>query len=229
MTERTPPLPLPRAILFDLDGTLIDTWKLYVESFRRALTPYLGHVPTDDEMFAHKPRTERSFLLGWLGDEQGERAHADFGRHYAELYGAMSEGVYDGAREMLAALRSAGYPLGIVTGKGRHAWETTEAAAGLGPFDVVVTEDDVAAPKPDPEGLLAAARALAVPPAKIVYVGDSHADFTAGRAAGMQTAAVLWPKTAPGEAERFLKKIDGLAHRVFATPADLTRAFANWC
>jgi phosphoglycolate phosphatase/pyrophosphatase PpaX len=225
-----PDAPLPRAILFDLDGTLIDTFWLYAEAFRRALTPYLGHMPTDEEMMARGPGSERSFLTGWLGEEAGARCHADFGRHYEELHRHLHGGMYDGVREMLAALRTAGYPLGVVTGKGRHAWEVTAREMDLGDFAVVVTDDDVAAAKPDPEGLLTAARTLALPPAEIVYVGDSQADLLAGRAAGMRTAAVLWPKTGGGEAERFVKTVSPLAPDwVFARPAELTRTFASWC
>lgn len=229
MTD-APAGPAPRAILFDLDGTLIDTFRLYVECIRRTLAPYLGHVPTDEEMAARGPGSERSFLLGWLGDEAGERAHADLGGHYEALHGALHDGMYDGVREMLDALRAAGYPLGIVTGKGRRAWEVTDREMGLGAFAVVVTDDDVRAPKPDPQGLLAAAAALGLPPAEIVFVGDSEADLQAGRAAGMRTAAVLWPKTGPGEAERFVKRVEPLEPGwVFARPAELTRTFARWC
>ncbi|SOD01747.1 phosphoglycolate phosphatase/pyrophosphatase PpaX [bacterium JGI 053] len=230
MTDTRTDGPPPRAILFDLDGTLIDTLWLYAECFRRTLAPHLGYTPSDEEMMARGPGSERSFLLGWLGAEAGERAHAEFGRHYEELHGALHEGVYDGVMEMLAALRAAGYPLGVVTGKGRHAWTVTDREMGLGEFAVVVTDDDVAAPKPDPQGLLSAARALDVPPAEIVYVGDSEADLLAGRAAGMRTAAVLWPKTGAGEAERFVKKVEPLGPGwVFSRPADVTRAFARWC
>ncbi|HEV7588400.1 MAG TPA: HAD family hydrolase [Longimicrobium sp.] len=230
MTKTRTDAPPPRAILFDLDGTLIDTFRLYAECLRRTLTPYLGYTPTDEEMIARGPGSERSFLLGWLGVEAGERAHADFGRHYEALHGGLHEGLYDGVPEMLAALRAAGYPLGVVTGKGRHAWNVTDREMGLGEFAVVVTDDDVAAPKPDPQGLLAAARALGLPPGEIVYVGDSDGDLLAGRAAGMRTAAVLWPKTTPGEAERFVKKVEPLDPGwVFGRPADVTRAFARWC
>ena len=222
--------PFPRAILFDLDGTLIDTFWLYAESFRRALAPYLGHTPTDEEMIARGPGSERSFFTRWLGEEQGLRCHADFTRHYEELHRALHEGIYDGVREMLAALRTAGYPLGLVTGKGRHAWQVTEREMDLGDFAVVVTDDDVTAPKPDPEGLIAAARALGFPPGDVVYVGDSAIDVQAGRAAGMRTAAVLWPKTGAGEAERFVKTITPFAPGwVFARPAEVTRTFARWC
>jgi pyrophosphatase PpaX len=140
--------------------------------------------------------------------------------------------VYDGVREMLEALRAADYALGIVTGKGRTAWEVTERelGLGLGDFAVVVTDDDVHAPKPDPGGLLAAAEALGAAPAEVAYLGDSAGDLEAGRNAGMRVGAALWAKTAAGEADEFIAAVHPLApdwH--FARPADVTRAFVRWC
>ena len=129
---------------------------------------------------------------------------------------------------MLAALRSAGFPLGVVTSKGRRAWEVTTSHLDLGEFAVVLTEDDVAAPKPHPEGLLAAAAALDLPPERVVYIGDSLGDLKAARAAGMTFGATLWPKTAPGEREQFLARLGPLAPEwTFDRPADVSRAFAS--
>jgi HAD superfamily hydrolase (TIGR01549 family) len=220
----------PAAVLFDLDGTLIDTYRLYLECYRRALEPHLGHAPSDEEIAARRPSSERRFLTGWLGEEAGAACHADMRRHYRDLYAAMTEGVYEGVPEMLAGLRSAGLRLGIVTGKGREAWDITRAATELGGFDVVITDDDVHAAKPDPGGLLAAARALGIAPAQAVYVGDSVVDMKAGRAAGMRIGAAMWSKTAPGEPEAFAQKIESLSPDwTFARPADVTRAFAMWC
>jgi pyrophosphatase PpaX len=220
----------PAAVLFDLDGTLIDTWRLYLESYTRALAPFLGRAPTLDDFAAHPPLSEGRFLRAWLGEESGAACHAELARAYGELHGSLAEGVYDGVPEMLAALRAAGIPLGIVTGKGRRAWEITERELPLGAFEVVLTDDEVEAPKPDPRGLLAAAAALSTDPARIVYVGDSVADLQAGRAAGMRVGAVLWPKTGEGERERFVKEIAPIAPDwLFDRPADLTAAFARWC
>lgn len=220
----------PAVVLFDLDGTLIDTYRLYLECYRRALEPHLGYAPTDAEIAARRPSSERRFLTDWLGEQGGEACHAQVRRLYGELYPTMAEGTYEGVPEMLAALRSAGLRLGIVTGKGREAWDVTRAAAELGDFDVVITDDDVHAAKPDPAGLLAAAEALGIAPEQAVYVGDSTVDMKAGRGAGMRIGAVLWAKTAPGEAEAFARKIEAARPDwTFVRPADVTRAFATWC
>ncbi|HET6229009.1 MAG TPA: HAD-IA family hydrolase [Longimicrobiaceae bacterium] len=221
---------LPHAVLFDLDGTLVDTFRLYVECYRRALAPYLSRVPDEAEIVARRPASERRFLADWIGERYAEDCHAAMLRHYAALHASLGEGEYDGVREMLAALRSAGIPLGIVTGKSRAAWEVTEAALGLGPFAAVVTDDDVAAPKPDPQGILLALGEMGVDPSRAVYVGDGLGDLRAGRDAGTRVAAALWPKTGEGEADAFAEEIRPLAPDwTFARPADVTRAFAPWC
>ena len=221
----------PSAIVFDVDGTLIDTWRLYMEAYRRALQPVAGYLPDDEEILGRRGgSSERGILRGWVGAEGVDDLHAELCRHYEALHSSLSEGFYEGAREMLAALRSAGFPLGVVTSKGRRAWEVTTAGMELGDFAVVITEDDVAEPKPHPEGLLAAAAALDLAPERVVYIGDSSGDLQAGRAAGMLVGAALWPKTAPGERESFLERIRPLAPDwTFDRPADVSRAFARWC
>jgi phosphoglycolate phosphatase/pyrophosphatase PpaX len=217
----------PRALIFDVDGTLIDTWHLYLEAYRRALAPFLDRSPSDEEIIARQPGSERHFLASWVGAEQVDACHERMREEYAALHATHGEGLYEGVHEMLAALRSAGLTLGVVTGKGRVAWEVTDRELALGDFATVVTDDDVEQPKPDPGGLLAAAEALGIAAADAVYVGDSVSDMRAGRAAGMRIAAVLWPKTAPGEREAFLEQIRDLAPEwTFDRPADLTRAFA---
>lgn len=220
----------PSAILFDVDGTLVDTYRLYVEAYQRALEPYLGHVPSVEEIAARRPSSERAFLAGWIGEENADACHAEMRRHYAALHPTLHDGVYEGVREMLAAVRAAGFRLGIVTGKGIDGWRLVEGHLGPGAWDAVVTDDDGHPPKPDPAALLAAARTMGINPMDVVYVGDSAGDLRAARAAGMRAAAALWAKTAPGEADSFLRSVpDAPPEWAFRRPADLTRALAPWC
>ena len=226
----TDPISPPEAILFDVDGTLVDTYALYIESYRRALRDHLGQVPPAEEFIARPPTSELHFLSEWIGVEHAVACHDRMCGYYEELHAALGGGVYEGIREMLSALRSAGVRLGVVTGKGRRAWNVTEGDLGLGPFEVVVTEDDVDRPKPDPVGLIAAARTMAVDPAAVVYVGDSVADMEAGRRAGMRIGAALWPKETDEDRRGFLAAIE--AHDPdwrFDRPAEVTRVFAAWC
>lgn len=220
----------PDVVLFDVDGTLVDSYRLYLESYRRAVAPVIGRMPSAEEIAARASSAERHFLLEWIGEEHVDECHDALCRHYAELHGAFGAGPYEGVREMLAGLGSAGLLLGVVTGKGRRLWEVTVPQLPPELFAVVVTEDDVERPKPDPQGLVAAARALEVPPERIAYVGDSLADLKAGRAAGMGVGAALWAKSDPADREDFLRAAERLAPDwLFERPADVTRAFAPWC
>ena len=216
-TGARPPL---QAILFDLDGTLVATKRLYLEAYRRALATHLGHVPTAEEVIALRPSSELRFLQAVVGPELYDACLADFRRHYAELHETHFGGLYDGVEAMLADLRAAGVPIGIVTGKSRGSWEVTTANVELGPFDVTVFDDDVARPKPDPEGLLLALERLRVPPARAAYVGDGTQDASAAAAAGLLPIAALWPKK-PEEIETFTQHVLRHGAVLAHTPADV--------
>jgi pyrophosphatase PpaX len=198
--------PMIRSILFDLDGTLVDTWDLYVEAYLRTLAPYVGRRLTLEELIALGPTSELRLLRRALAGHDAGAAHREFLRHYRSLHSTHFEGVYPGACEMLRALRDMSLRLGIVTGKSRGAWEITARSSGLGAFDVTITDEDVVEAKPDPEGLVLALDRLGISAAEAVYVGDSVGDARAARAAHVRFAAALWPKAAP-EREKFLTQV----------------------
>ena len=209
MSQLSPPF----AVLFDLDGTLIATRRLYLESFADALEPLLGRRPSHDWFMERRPRAEVRFLRELAGDEHHPVVMERFYRSYEERHDRDFEGVYRGVEELLAELRRLDLPLGLVTGKSRRSWEITSRRVRLGDFRVRVFDDDVPAPKPDPTGLLRAAEALGAAPEEVVYVGDSDSDLMAARAAGARGVAVLWPKK-PHEVEEFrglARKLDAVA------------------
>ena len=86
----------PSAIVFDVDGTLIDTYRLYLESYRRAVAPILGYEPGDEEILTRGTGSELGILRGWVGEERLAECHADLFRHYEELHASLAEGFYEG-------------------------------------------------------------------------------------------------------------------------------------
>jgi pyrophosphatase PpaX len=189
------------AVLFDLDGTLIDTMELYLECYRRALEPHIDRVLSDEELLALKPRSELRLLHGQAGPQFAPSAVEEFYRLYEALHDTHFRGIYPGVLELLDALRRNGHRTGIVTGKSRRSWEITIARAQLGPFDVLVFDDDVREPKPDPHGIELAIDALGADGASSLYVGDTMGDVDAARAAGVRPVAALWARPAPWREE----------------------------
>jgi HAD superfamily hydrolase (TIGR01509 family) len=196
-----------RWVLFDVDGTLIDTWDLYIESFLRSLEDLVGRRLTLEELAAMHPTSEFHVIRQVLAaDEDLPEAHEGFLAHMRALHPELFAGVYPGVPDMLDALRARGLVLGLVTGKSRGAWAVTAPLVALGDFAATVMDDDVAHPKPAPEGILAAIEQLGADTTATVYVGDSVNDARAAQAAGVRFAAALWAKSAE-ERPVFLEKV----------------------
>ncbi len=208
------------AVLFDLDGTLVSTKRLYLEAYRRTLAAHRQRMPTVEEIIALRPRAELRFLRDLVLPELYDACLRDFRRFYDELHETHFGGVYAGVPEMLRELRAAGVRVGLVTGKSRGSWEAMMKRVELGPFEVSVFDDDVREPKPDPEGLALAVDALGVPPVRAAYVGDATSDVEAAVAAGLLPIAALWPKK-PEELDTFVARVTAAGAVTAATPADV--------
>jgi HAD superfamily hydrolase (TIGR01509 family) len=189
-------------MLFDLDGTLINTSRLYMESFRHTLEPHFKRRLSDAEIVALNPHAEQRLLLEIIQEADFTPYFERFLTYYATLHDALFGGPYEGVLEMLGTLQARGYLLGIVTGKSREAWRITSTRLeGRGfedLFDVVLTDDDVQSPKPNPEGLLMALDVLDLQPSQALYIGDSKRDNQAAEAAGLPFGIALWPRTKDG-------------------------------
>lgn len=217
------PLRGMHTVLFDLDGTLLDTYELLVRSFHHAVVDVLGH---DESMEAYnrtigKPLVDQ-FALYASSEAQRDALVESYRVYYASIqHEALHE--FPGMQRALEDLRQAGFALGVVTSK-RHD-VAIENLAQLGYenlFDCFVGCDDVAAPKPDPEPVRLGARLMGAQPAACFYVGDSPFDMQAGNAAGAATVAVGWGQ----------HPIDSLLAEgprlVCAQPADLPAAIARF-
>lgn len=168
-------MPAPRfqALLFDLDGTLVDTRLDFV-----AMREELG-FPEGLGVLEH---------LATLDDRlRMEQARAVIDRY--EMEGAAAATWIDGAKNLLTTLQRRGIPTAILTRNSRTAVAKTDAMLGL-PVDLVLTREDCA-PKPDPEGLLLICERLTLAPRECLYVGDFIYDLQAARNAGMAAGLLL--------------------------------------
>ncbi|HVO83023.1 MAG TPA: HAD family hydrolase [Syntrophobacteria bacterium] len=219
--------PLIRGVLFDLDGTLFDTWDLYIEAYIRTLEKYVGRRLSPAELLGLHPVSEIGLLRSVVGDSRLAGAHREFLAIYRTLHGELFGGIYPGVVEMLVELRRQRLAIGVVTGKSKAAWEVTSAVIALGRFDAVVTDDDVDQPKPHPDGIALALERLGLTPDEAVYVGDSPGDAKASRAAGVRFAAALWPK-APEEVEPFVRTVGEYGPwRIIRRPTELPDALSR--
>lgn len=189
-----------RAVVFDFDGTLADTFPHLCRSFRYALAPFVQREPTDAEIIATFGPPERVNLLMLLQDPQIGRPGAEqfldeAERRYHEYYEGRHDAVrlFPGIVEVLEAIRSRRWPVGVFTGKSQRSARFALRHVGLEALvQAVVGGDQVARPKPEPEGLIQLARQFAVPVEQVLFIGDSPGDIHAGQAANAPTVAALW-------------------------------------
>ncbi len=180
------------ALLFDLDGTLLDSFGLLLDSMEYA---FAGRavVPGRDAWSAGIGRPLRAQMREWHVAEHELDAVVGRYRVWQDKHLESGTTLYAGAREAVAWAKTAGVALGVVTSKGRGMTTRSLLHVNLHTvFDVIVTADDTTHHKPHPEPVHHALNALGIPPDRALFVGDSIHDMDAGRAAGTETGAALW-------------------------------------
>ena len=180
-----------RGVIFDLDGTLVDSRKADLGALSWALEQLTGeHIPVDhlSRFFGVSSREAAVELAG----EQTETLLDLWSSAYqAEIEEKLH--AFPGVPDMLHEIRMAGLRLGVVTLQTREELYRTRKAVPLdGWIEAWVAVDDTRKPKPSPEPILLALQKLELAPGQAVVVGDSVKDIQAGRAAGVQTGAALW-------------------------------------
>lgn len=178
-------------VLFDLDGTLINTNELIIASFLHTLDTYYPNKYKREDVLAFIGPSLRETFSSMDPERTEEmiQAYREFNHaHHDEL---VQE--YETVYETVEQLAKQGYKLGIVTTKAR---KTVEMGLNLTKlhqfFDVIVTIDDVEHVKPHPEPIEKALHLLDANPATTLMVGDNHHDILGGKNAGTKTAGVAW-------------------------------------
>nr|WP_198982811.1 HAD-IA family hydrolase [Herbaspirillum sp. ASV7] len=189
------PLRPPRAILFDLDGTLADTAP-DLAAAANFLRQERGLEDAPYEILRPVASAGARGLIGAAlgihpGDEQYEALRVRFLDRYQANMTTHSQ-LFEGVPELLAQLQSRGIAWGIVTNKAARFTDVLAPQIGLGHAGCIVSGDTTPHPKPHPAPLLEAARRLQLDAPDCWYVGDDLRDIQAGRAAGMPTVAAAW-------------------------------------
>ena len=179
------------AILFDLDGTLIDSEEHILTSFRHALSTVLG-VTMPDEMLRDMIGIPLRHQMQRFDTEHIDELLEVYREYNLQSYKKLLK-VFPHTASTLAALKDAGYRLAVVTSKMTQTAVLHLDLFGLtGFFEFVQGSDMTEHHKPDPEPLFNAAARMGLEPEQCVYVGDSPYDMTAARAAGMLAVGALW-------------------------------------
>ncbi len=183
-----------RAVVFDQDGTLLDTFIPALHAYSVAVGREITMAELEPVAHLGAARNLVSALLGH------EATDAEDDRFHTALADAL-HGIepYPGVVQTLVALREGGHRTGVATNSDGRSAAIVLGAHGLADhLDTVVTVDLVSGPKPDPASILLAIDRLGVRPDEVVFVGDSPADMVAARAAGVLAVAAGWGHQAQG-------------------------------
>jgi len=180
------------AVLFDLDGTLLDSIDLLLDCMQYAFANR-PIAPTRAQWTEGIGTPLRQQLRDWhVAEHELEQVVGRY-RVHQDVHLERMTSLFPGAVEVLQWARLERLPVGVVTSKGRGMTTRSLRHVGLtDAFDVIITADDTARHKPDPLPVQQALQQLGVPPERALFVGDSTHDMHAGRRAGTFTGAALW-------------------------------------
>ncbi|MDA1264445.1 MAG: HAD-IA family hydrolase [Planctomycetota bacterium] len=181
------------AVLFDLDGTLLDSIDLIVASFEHTLREADLAPRSRQQILAEIGRPLLRVFPEWSGAPQRTQELIAIFREWNLDHHDELARPFPGVVDAVAQLRSAGMRMGVVTSKLSDSARRGLALCGVeDAMEVLIACDDVERHKPDPLPVLLGCERLGVAPERCAYVGDAVVDLLAGRAAGVQTAGVGW-------------------------------------
>ncbi len=180
-----------KGVIFDLDGTLIDSYPLTTMAFKKVLKKWGNVELTDDEIYLSFGPPEKVIFRRYVGDENLEKCYLDYVKIFEENSGEIK--VFEGIMEVLSELKKLEFPMGIFTGRGRELSLKLLELKELSRFvKELVSSEDVPNPKPYPDGVQEVCRRLDLKPSECLHVGDSFMDIISGKRAGAITAGALW-------------------------------------
>ncbi len=200
------------AVVFDMDGTLLDSTATVPAAYVEAIFELCGRRPSEDEVIAAYSAGPAGALIAQFVGRPTTEADVDcWHRHLADHLHRTT--IYAGVADLLAELRRDGIKLAVFTGATRHAAALQLRHADLLDYlDAVVASDEIDHVKPAPDGLLRACHLLCAEPERTAYVGDALNDLRCARAAGAVPVAAAWGH---------LHEPDDEPHLLALTPVDV--------
>jgi pyrophosphatase PpaX len=178
-------------VLFDFDGTIVDSGAIILASFRHATETVLGQSPPDEELRARVGGSSLQAQMAEIDPERVDELVRIYREHNEPLHATLE--CCTGMLDVLDRLHAEGRRLGIVTAKRRATLELAFVTLPLRDyFEVIVGSEDTTLHKPNPDPILRALEQLGARRQDAVYVGDSPFDIGAARAAGVHAIGVTW-------------------------------------
>jgi len=201
-----------RAVVFDLDGTLVDSMPMVLKAYAHALEPFVPLL-TPHELFRRLGAPpERTFVEMLPGPAEVATAMARL-MDYSTRHWHLIES-FHGMHDVLRDLRAADRRTGLWTGRDRRSTEVILREQRLETWvEACLCGDDLPSHKPDPAGLSAVLERLGVRPEETVYAGDADVDVLAGHALGVRTVLIRHGRPVPGD-------VVDRAWRVVETPRE---------
>ncbi len=203
-------------VIFDCDGTLVDSLGEAMESFNYALRKVDQKLREPEEIKRHFGAAADRIFIKILRDEKlGLQAFEHYLDHQSEL--ALRTQMHRGVQNLLEQLREKKIPMAIVTGRHARDLDLVLKPHGIAhEFTALIADSQLPQSKPAPDGLLLAAQIMGLDPRNTVYIGDSPTDIQAAHAAGAKSIAALWDSLANTEQMK-AENPDGLAQ----TPSEI--------
>jgi pyrophosphatase PpaX len=178
-------------IIFDMDGTLIDTNDLIIHSLNETAKKFIGRMLTEKEL---------NSILGYFLEEQmkmiSKKDYKEMTKYYSEVYRQNQDKMtkeFPGIKDTLKSLKGLKCGLAIVSAKSREGVMHGIEFLGIGGYiDVVISASDVVNHKPDPEPLFMGMEKLGASKEETLFIGDSPIDLQCGKNAGVKTVLVDW-------------------------------------
>ncbi len=181
---------MPEAIIFDFDGTLVDSERITYEIVSPIVSKYLGRVFTEDEVNSLRGVVWKETFRKWFPDRH-ERLNREISARWATVNPVLP--MYPGVSNMLASLKHRGVHMGIASSRERGLLvENLRMLSIDSYFEAVVGQEDTQMHKPNPEPLLLALSGMGVDGATCIYIGDQATDIRASKSAGMLSGGASW-------------------------------------